>query len=135
MVLDMGRSKTGKRAIFDLSEYPLFTRVLAAVPETERHGPVVVDDHGNPFQRRYYNAVYRELANARAVPKGVWNMHARHGGATEARQSGVLLEDTSEHLQHSNLQTTKRHYIAPTIETTRRVARARVANRKKPVEK
>jgi hypothetical protein len=66
------------------------------------------DDGGNPFQRRYYNAVYRELADACSVPKGVWNMKARHGGATEARQSGALLEDTSEHLQHSNIQTTTR---------------------------
>jgi hypothetical protein len=61
-------------------------------------------------------------------------MKARHGGATEARQSGALLEDTSEHLQHSNIQTTKRHYITPNIETTRRVARARVANRKKAID-
>jgi len=104
------------------------------VPEAERRGPVVVDDRGYPFQRRYYNALYRELADARGVPKSVLNMHARHGGATEARQSGALLEDTSEHLQHSNLQTTKRHYIAPTVETTRRVARARVASRKKSAE-
>ena len=107
---------------------------LAAVPEAERHGPVAVDDAGNPFQRRYYNAVYRELADACSIPNGVWNMKARHGGATEARQSGVLLEDTSEHLQHSNIQTTKRHYITPSVETTCRVARARVANRKESAD-
>jgi hypothetical protein len=131
MVLDMRRSKNSKGGIFDLAEYPLFMRALAAVPEGERRGPVAVDDKGLPFHRRHYNALYRELADARGLPKGVWNMNARHGGATEARQSGVLLEDTSEHLQHSNLQTTKRHYITPNIETTRRVARARVASRKK----
>lgn len=109
-------------------------RALSAVPAGERLGPVAIDERGKPFQRRYYNALYRDLADARGVPKSVWNMNARHDGATEARQSGVLLEDTSEHLQHSNLQTTKRHYIAPSVETIRRVARARVANRKKPVE-
>ena len=107
---------------------------LAAVPEAERHGPVAVDDAGNPFQRRYYNAVYRELAGACSIPNGVWNMKARHGRATEARQSGVLLEDASEHLQHSNIQTTKRHYITPSVETTRRLADARVANRKEPAD-
>jgi hypothetical protein len=131
MVLDMSRSKNSKRGIFDLAEYPLFVRALAAVPNEERHGPVAIDNAGNPFRPRYYNALYRNLANARGVPTGVWNMKARHGGATEARQSGVLLEDTSEHLQHSNLQTTKRHYVEPNIETTRRVARARVAHRDK----
>jgi hypothetical protein len=131
MVLDMQRSKNRKPGTFDVAEYPLFMRALAAVPDVERRGPVAIDDAGSPFQRRYYNALYRELANSRGVPRGVWNMNARHGGATEARQSGALLEDTSEHLQHSNLQTTKRHYIAPNIETTRRVARARVAHRDK----
>ncbi len=134
MVLDLRRSKNSKQGIFDLSEYPLFMQALAAVPVAERHGPVALDDSGNPFQRRYYNTVYRRLADACSVPKGVWNMQARHGGATEARQSGALLEDTSEHLQHSNIQTTKRHYITPSVETTRRVARARVANRKKAVD-
>lgn len=131
MVLDMKRSKNSRPGTFDVAEYPLFMRALAAVPEVERRGPVAIDDAGCPFQRRYYNALYRELANARGVPRSVWNMNARHGGATEARQSGVRLEDTSEHLQHSNIQTTKRHYIAPNIETTRRVARARVAHRNK----
>jgi hypothetical protein len=131
MVLDMRRSKNSKPGTFSVIEYPLFVRALAAVPETERNGAVAIDNTGSPFHARYYNALYRELANCRGVPRGVWNMNARHGGATEARQSGVPLEDTSEHLQHSNLQTTKRHYVQPNIETTRRVARARVAHRDK----
>jgi hypothetical protein len=42
----------------------------------------------------------------------------------------MTIEDTSEHLQHSNIATTKRHYIEPNVETTRRVARARVQHRK-----
>jgi hypothetical protein len=57
-------------------------------------------------------------------------MHARHGGTTEARQAGVALQDIAEHAQHSNLDTTRKHYIVPTIETSRRVARQRVAHRK-----
>jgi hypothetical protein len=134
LVLDLRRSKTSKQGIFDLRAYPLVMHALAAVPEAERRGPVILDDAGLPFFRRHYVDLYRQLADARGVPKGVWNMNARHGGATEARQSGVPLEDTSEHLQHSNIQTTKRHYIAPNIETTRRVARARVASRVKPDE-
>jgi hypothetical protein len=131
LILDMRRSKNSRQGIFDIREYPLLMRALASVPEAERVGPVVVNDAGRPFLKRHYYTLYRDLADARGVPKGVWSMNARHGGATEARQSGVLLEDTSEHLQHSNLQTTKRHYITPNIETTRRVARARVANRPK----
>ena len=52
-------------------------------------------------------------------------MQARHGGATEAKQSSALLEDTSQYLQHTNIQMTKHHYVSPSVETTRRVARVR----------
>lgn len=69
MVLDMGRSKTSKRAIFDLCEYPLFARALAAVPEVERHGPVAVAERGGPFQRRHYNALYRDWQTRVAFQK------------------------------------------------------------------
>jgi len=131
MVLDMTRSKTSVAAIYDLNEYPLFMRALAAVPTAERTGPVAVSDSGEPFKKRYYHRLYAELATAADVPKGVWNMTARHGGGTEARKAGVPIEDTSEHLQHANPATTKRFYIEPNVETTRRVARARVAHRAK----
>ena len=50
MVLDMRRSRNSKRGIFDLAEYPLFMRALAAVPEAERLGVVAVDNAGEPFQ-------------------------------------------------------------------------------------
>jgi len=55
-------------------------------------------------------------------------MHARHGGATEAQQAGVDL-DIAEHAQHSDINTTRKHYIVPSVETSRRVARQRVAHR------
>lgn len=130
MTLDMTRSKNGNGAIFDLNEYPLFLRALAAVPEAERKGPVAITDEGEPFKKRWFHRVFTELAAAAGVPKGVWSMNARHGGGTESRKAGIPIEDTSEHLQHSNISTTKRHYIKGNVETTRRVARGRVGFRK-----
>jgi hypothetical protein len=129
MILDMSRSKNGRSGVFDVTAYPLFMRVLSAVPKEERRGPMVIDEAGTPFQRRYYNRLYRELADACGVPSGVWNMNARHGGATEADQAAVPLADISQHLQHSSIATTKKHYVKPNVETTRRVARARVQHR------
>jgi len=41
------------------------------------------------------------------------------------------LVDIGKHAQHSDLNTTNRHYIVPSVETSRRVARARVAHRQK----
>jgi hypothetical protein len=127
------RHKTGQAGAYDLTAYPLVMRALAAVPEAERAGPVVVDDAGDPIRRRYYIDLYRDLADAAGVPKAVWNMAARHGGATEARRAGVSIEDVADHLQHADTATTRRHYVEANVETTRRVAKARVASR--PVRK
>jgi hypothetical protein len=127
--LDLETSKTDFGAVFDVTVYPLFQHALASVPPSERHGPLVTDDKGLPVRRRYYWDLYRDVADAAGVPRSVWNMHARHGGATEARQAGVALADIAEHAQHSDLNTTRKHYIVPSVETSRRVARQRVAHR------
>jgi hypothetical protein len=129
--LDLTTSKTSTAAVFDVTAYPLFQTALAAVPEAERRGPLVVDEQGVPVRQRYYQELYRDLADAANVPSEVWNMRARHGGATEARQSGVALADIAEHVQHTDINTTRKHYIVPSVETSRRVARARVAYRNK----
>lgn len=134
MQIDAGRHKTGRLGSYDLTAYPLVMRALAAVPEAERAGPVVVDDAGDPIRRRYYIDLYRDLADAVGVPKAVWNAMARHGGATEAKGAGVPLEDVADHLRHADVSTTRRHYIEPQVEVTRRVAKARVASRKPPTK-
>ncbi len=127
--LDLTTSKTTTDAPFAVGAYPLFVRALEAVPPAERRGPLVVDERGAPVQRRYYRELYVEVARLAGVPKGVWNMWARHGGVTEAHDAGADLVDIGKHAQHSNPATTSRHYIVPTIETTRRVAAKRVAHR------
>jgi hypothetical protein len=129
--LDLTTSKTLARATFDVTAYPLFQKALAAIPDRERHGPLVVDERGLPVRRRYYQDLYRDVADAAGVPRAVWNMFARHGGVTEAHESGADLVDVSKHAQHSDLNTTNRHYIVPSVETSRRVARARVEHRQK----
>ena len=127
--LDLETSKTDFGAVFDVTVYPLFQQALAAVPEIERRGPLVTDDNGAPVRRRYYRDLYRDVADAACVPRAVWNMHARHGGATEAQQAGVALADIAEHAQHTDINTTRKHYIVPSVETSRRVAKQRVAHR------
>jgi hypothetical protein len=47
-------------------------------------------------------------------------MFARHGGTTEAQQAGVNLADIAEHAQHADINTTRKHYIVPSVETSRR---------------
>ena len=129
--LNLTTSKNETSAVFDVTAYPLFMRALNAVPEAQGHGPLVVDEDGLPVRRRYYQDLYRDVANAAGVPPAVWNMFARHGGVTEAHESGASLVDIGKHAQHGDLNTTNRHYIVPSIETSRRVAQARVAHRQK----
>lgn len=133
--LDLETSKTQAKAIFDVTAYPLFQQALSAVPERQRRGPLVTDDSGMPVRRRHYQDLYRDVADAAGVPRGVWNMLARHGGATEARQAGVALADIAEHVQHADLNTTRKHYIVPSVETSRRVAKQRVAHRQTKADK
>jgi len=129
--LDLTTSKNDTAAVFDVTAYPLFMQALDAVPAVERVGPLVVDDEGMPLRRRHYQDLYRDVANAVGVPRAVWNMFARHGGVTEAHESGADLVDIGKHAQHRDLNTTNRHYIVPSIDTSRRVAQARIAHRRK----
>jgi hypothetical protein len=94
--LDVETSKTSTQAVYDVTAHPLFQQALAAVPASERMEPLVTDERGRPVTRRYYLALYRDVADAAGVPRAVWNMHARHGGATEAQEAGVALQDIAE---------------------------------------
>jgi hypothetical protein len=130
-ILDMRRSKNNRGGTFEIDEYALFLRALEAIPAERRRGPVAIDSDGRPFDRWSYRRAYREIADTCGVPQAVWNMNARHGGATEADDAGAELQDISTHLQHGNTQTTKKHYIRPTSAPTKRVARKRAAHRAK----
>lgn len=130
-ILDMARLKTGKAAQFDVAEYPLFQLALSAVPEDERKGAYVTDDDGDPVRYRVFYGMYRSVSDSAGVPKEVWNARARGGGGTEARASGASIEDTTDHMQKSDMEGTRRDYIGGNVETTRRVARKRVESRKK----
>ncbi len=127
-MLDLSRLKTGKSAVFDIDEYPLFQLALSAVPEDEQTGPLVTDTDGDPVRYRVFYGMYRDVAAAAGVPKEVWNSRARHGGGTEARAAGSPIDD---HLQKSDVEGTRRDYIVGNVEMTRRVARKRVAFRPK----
>jgi hypothetical protein len=130
-VTKMARSKTGVPGVFEVSEAPLVQRALAAVPEAERHGPLVVDEHGVPLRRRHYARLFRDMAEAAGVPDAVKSMHARHGAASEADAAGVPEEDIARLLQHTSPSVTRAHYLTGSVQRSRRTARARVAHRQK----
>lgn len=97
------------------------------MPEDQRSGPYVTYEVGDPVRYHVFYDMYRGVADTTRVPKEVWNARARHGGGTEARASSASTEDTSEHMQKSDIEGTRRDYIAGNVETMRRVARIGVA--------
>lgn len=128
-ILDLARLKTGRKGQFDIAEYPLFQLALGTVPEAEREGPLVTDADGDPIRYRVFYGLYQKVAEAAGVPKEVWSARARHGGGTEARAAGAVIDDVADHLQKSDVEGTRRDYVVGNVETTRRVARKRVASR------
>jgi hypothetical protein len=46
-----------------------------------------------------------------------------------AENAGVALQDVAERAQHTDFNTTCKHYTLPSLETLRRVAKQRVAHR------
>lgn len=130
-ILDLSRLKTGRSAQFDIAEYPLFQLAWSAVPGDQRSGPLVTDTDGDPVRYRVFYGMFQKVAAAAGVPKEVWSSRARHGGGTEARAAGSPVDDIADHLQKSDVEGTRRDYIMGNVETTRRVARKRVASRPK----
>lgn len=130
-VLDLITLKNSIDALFPVSEYPLFQRALAAIPEADRHGPLVAEVPGQPVAKRRYHDIYCEIREAAGVPDVVWNARARHGGVSEGVAAGAELVDVSKHAQHADITTTARDYTIADVETARRVIRKRVEHRAK----
>ena len=95
---------------FGLTADPSFQQVMAAVP------PPVGRTRGRlPTRHRCYH----DLADAAASP--------RYGGAAKAREAGHGIEDIAEHAQHTDVNTTREHYIVPSTEASRAVAKQRTS--------
>lgn len=128
-ILTKKTSKTTASVAIDLNQYPLVTVELDGVGEA-RIGPVIVDhETGEPFKRRKFSGLWREIARAAAIPDHVWNRDSRAGSITEALDAGAELDDTRQHAGHTESRTTQR-YNRDTLAKTRRVARIRVAARR-----
>lgn len=131
LVLRHATTKTGAVGEWSLRLYPLVTLALAAYePLTGRTGPLVVDEGaGRPYTHRHFYRVWRAIADAAGVPKGVWSMDSRAGGITEGGDAGADIEDLRKHATHTNAAMTNK-YVRGTLPSTSRVAELRVARRK-----
>lgn len=128
------KGDTSKNALpfdYDLSLYPLVQLAMAAVPEQDRKGPLVVTNIGEPIGPLIYTRNWRKLAAHVGVPKHILNRDSRAGGVTEATDADAPLESVRHHAQQSDVRTTAR-YSRNTAKKTADVARIRVAARGRP---
>lgn len=131
-LLTKATTKTGQVVSFDLTTCPMALEELQRVPDERRFGPLIIDEPaGRPYATDAYHREWRKIADAAKVPKGVWNMDARAGGATEAEDAGVDPQDLRPAMGHSQVATTARYMRGSALEPARRVATLRVAHRAK----
>jgi integrase len=125
-------TKTGSVISHDLTLCPMAFELLEAVPESQRVGPIIIDEKaGRPYANNRYQEEWRVVANAAGLPKDLRNMDARAGAATEADEAGAALDDIRPTLGHSDSRTTARYVRGQSLEQSRRVAELRLAHRRK----
>lgn len=136
-VLTKTTTKTGQVVTHDLTLCPMSKQLIEQIPlEKRSFGPIILDElHNRPYAEHAYQRHWREIADKAGLPRGLWNMDARSGAATEASDAGASLGDTRMVLGHSDERTTARYVRGEGLEKTRRVAKLRLAHRAEGLEK
>jgi hypothetical protein len=129
----MRTSKSRFREIgdFQLENYSLLFPLLERVPHSERTGAIVKGEHGLPMRARSYSNWFREIAIIAKLPRDVWKMDGRAGGAGEAKRSGAKLDDIQDALTHKTPAMTRRYIRSGRADGIAAVASARAASRPK----
>jgi hypothetical protein len=122
-------TKTAADGEWDLSQYPLVMKALAAFPEADRIGPMIVSEKtGRPYFGEY-SREWRPFATKAGIPRDVWNRDSRAGGITEGWDADADVKDLQRLATHSTQAMTER-YARRALASTNRVAKLRVASRK-----
>jgi integrase len=120
-------TKTGAVVAHDLTLAPLSMKILATIPETRRHGPLIIDEKsGRPYAQNSFQVEWRKIANAAGLPKSLWSADARAGAATEASEAGGNLDDIRETMGHSDARTTLRYVRGKKLSQSKRIAALRL---------
>ncbi|CDN52496.1 Phage integrase [Neorhizobium galegae bv. officinalis bv. officinalis str. HAMBI 1141] len=129
LILKLKTSKNGAEVARDLNAMPLVAEALKSytIPEI---GPIVIDeDHGKPYWENRYTEKFRKVRDKAGVPANVWSMDSRAGAVSETVEATGSLALASELATHSTTKMTKKYSRGDGLETSRRIAEARTANR------
>lgn len=122
---------TGKSIAFPLRSAPMIIEELRHWPAKLRAGPLIVSELSRlPYDPERFQRGWRKDRSAAKLPSDVWARDLRASGITEARASGVLLEDAAKVAGHSSPRTTGNVYDRALLEAAERFATARSASRR-----
>lgn len=85
----------------NLTRCPMVTAELAKIAEADRHGPLVVNPDGRPYNDQVFTKLWRAVRERAGLPEGLWNRDLRAGGVTEAEMAGASAEDRAKLAGHS----------------------------------
>lgn len=124
-------SKRQKEIEVDLRSAPMVMEEFANLGDmSTRTGPIIIYEvTGVPYHTHQFRRIWRDVADAAGIPKGVKNMDSRAGAISEATDAGASLELVRHAATHSNTQTTA-GYSRGSVEKTAEVQRIRAAHRK-----
>lgn len=92
---------------YDLRVVQRLLGLMQETPKEARKGPIIIcEGTGQPWTRRYYAEVFREIARAAGVPDDIYSMDMRAGGMTEADDiPGVTPRMMQDGAGHADIQT------------------------------
>jgi hypothetical protein len=120
---------TAVEVAFDLSACPMVMEELAKIPQTDRTGPLIVNEFTKrPYSEHSFQYGWKADFKAAGLPEGLWNRDMRAGGVTEGGKAGASKDDRRKVAGHAREETTE-IYDRDQIEAHRRVMKSRAAYR------
>lgn len=126
-------TKTGAEVHFDLTLCPMVMEKLSRVPLARRTGSTIIDENADPSRPYAEHAYYREwgaIADSAGCRVGCSTLMRELAGRPRIATRADF-GDISPSMGHARPETTVRYIRGKKLETTRRVAPARVAHSEK----
>jgi hypothetical protein len=142
LILRHTTSKTGKPVVVDLKLAPMVMEDLRRMGVVSRRGPPRMVERREgpvianettclPWYAFEFRRLWRSIARAEGIPDNVCNMHSRHGGISEAFDSGAEPDFIRDAATHSELATTQGYNRGSELERSSAVLKARARRRGK----
>lgn len=114
MILTLKPSKTEDSTAveisYDLSVCPMVMEEIDRIPESERVGPLIVNENtGLPYLYESFRNGWRADYAAAGIPEEIWNRDTRAGGITERRLAGASKDDRRRLAGHADEKQTEEY--------------------------